>query len=63
MLDRLDGYLKAIWARYGLPGVVEVTWLIMAVVVLLILLLAALAWFFGVDVAGLLQARILRGVG
>ena len=38
-MDRFDKYLSAVWVRYGLLGVV-----------IIVLLLAALAWFFQIDV-------------
>lgn len=38
-MERFDKYLSAVWVRYGLIGVVVI-----------IALLAALAWFFQIDV-------------
>lgn len=42
-MNRYDKYLGAVWVRYGLVGVLVV-----------LVVLAGLAWVFGVDVAGLL---------
>lgn len=43
-MSRFDRYVSAVWSRYGLVGVVVV-----------VVLAAGLAWWFGVDVAGLVQ--------
>lgn len=45
----VDGYLRALWGRYGLPGVV--VGVLLALLALVVV--AALAWWLEVDVVEL----------
>lgn len=53
-MSRFDKYLSALWSRNGLFGVVVV-----------VLLAAALAWWFGIDVGGFVNRFVygLMGAG
>lgn len=50
-MERFDRYVAAVWGRYGLKGIA----IVVAMVVVVVGLAAALVWFFGVDVAGLVR--------
>lgn len=47
MMDRFDRYLSALWSRNGLLGIVVV-----------VVLIAALCYVFGVDVGGFVNRML-----
>lgn len=53
MLRTIDGYIRAVWGRYGLQGIITVAGLV-AGLVAVFAGLAWLLWMIGVDVPGLL---------